>query len=97
MKVIKITVSVKTIRFFVLSSVINHDLRLNSKKAGRLFIMNNNLNYQKCISILEDLLITTLKNQFGVSEVVSMDDNVSCCRIRIVKIFLSENNITQTE
>lgn len=52
---------------------------------------------EKYASILEEFLIFNLKEQFGDSDAIIMDDNASCHRSSTVKFFLSEKNVSQMD
>lgn len=50
---------------------------MSSKRSGRLCLGNGNENLEKYVSILENVLITSLEDKCGGSNFKFMDDNAS--------------------
>lgn len=70
---------------------------MSSKVAGRQCLEKDNVNSEKFVSILENFLIPSLKDQFRDNDVTFVDDSALCHRSWIVKNVLYENNIPHIE
>lgn len=67
------------------------------KAHERLCLVNGNVNTDKYVSNLENILISSLEDQFEDSDFIFMDKNSSYYRSRTVKNILFKNNVPQME